>query len=329
MERVKSQLSHAIVTAIPTSHSHHLLLRGVLHELVKWDSRSNQLRERAYEWCSAICKTYPDLEDGKELLFLSLKIGFRGLDFRHPLADITLDHTEHHRRMVDVVFNSGDDEVIADLLQAWGSTGFVIPELLAACARCLIDLWHVPSASQRLRRLVIRSVKFIGFQEFERVGVKEFAELLGRLNIGANDVDHPFQWLEIFVSIVRFPQGRRSLPHSYCKLMVELTIAWPWLSSGLDDYERVMVSLEEEEEWDILEYWAGVVWILRRPKIGEVPEDVERVTLSLFRQRPDAIQKLEQWLRRSTADGSLECVECIQWICERGGLGMAPRQDTL
>ena len=186
----------------------------------------------------------------------------------------------------------------------------------------------LPSASERLRQLDIRSIGLIDFREFERVGVKEFAELLGRLSIGANDMDDPSRWPKILVSIVRFPQGRRSLPHPCWELMMGLAIDRPRSLDDLDDHEQVMVSLEEEQEWDILEYWVGLVWILQRPNIGGVPEDVKRVTLSLFRQRPDAIQKLEQWLRRSTADGSLESVECIQWICERGGLAMTPRQDT-
>ena len=76
-----SQLSHAIVAAIPTSHPHHPLLRGMLIELAKWDNRPNCLRERAYKWCSAICEIYPEPGDGKELLLLSLEIGFRGLNF--------------------------------------------------------------------------------------------------------------------------------------------------------------------------------------------------------------------------------------------------------
>ena len=328
MEQVESQLSHAILTAIPTSHPRHQLLGGVLHKLGQWDSRSNRLRERAYDWCSAICKTHPVLKDQKGLLFLSLKVGFRGLDFQHRVADITFGNTKHNQRMVDIVFNSGEDEVIADLLQALDVNSYEPSKLLSAGARYLIDLCHAPSASERLRRLVIRSVEAIGFQEFERVGVKEFAGLLGRLSIGADDMDYPSRWLGIFVSIVRFPQGRHSLPHPYWDLMVELAIAEPWSLADLDDHEQVMVSLEEEQEWDILEYWVGLVWIKSRPQIDEVPEDVERVTLSLFRQRPDAIQKLEQWLQKSTLGRLLKSIECIQWICERGGLGMAPRQDT-
>ena len=49
---------------------------------------------------------------------------------------------------------------------------------------------------------------------------------------------------------------------------------------------------------DALECWSGFVWLTRCLKIDTIPEDVERTTLSLFRHRPDAVQKLEQLLRR-------------------------------
>ena len=160
----------------------------MLLELAKWDNRSNCLREKAYEWSSAICEIYQDLEDGKDLLFLSMEIGFRGLDFRHRRVDVRLVHTKHHRRMVEIVFNSGDDEVIADFLQAWTSTSHShTPHgSLDACAKYLIGLQHVASASQRLQRLVVRSVELIDFQQFEWIGAEEFAVWLDRLSIGVN-----------------------------------------------------------------------------------------------------------------------------------------------
>lgn len=194
-----SQLSCAIVTAIPASHPCHLFLQGILLELAKWDSRSICLRERAYEWCSTICKIYPDLEGGKELLFLSLEIGFRDLDFQHRTIDMRLVHTEHHQSMVDFVFNSGDDEVIADFLQAWTSTGdsYTSHESLGTCAPYLINLQHVASASERLQRLVKRSVELIDIQEFEQIGVGEFAGLLDHLSTGVNNTISHCKWLQL------------------------------------------------------------------------------------------------------------------------------------
>ena len=83
LEQVISQLSRAIVTAIPASHPRHPLVRTMLLELAKWENRPNCLRELSYKWCSTISKGYQGLEDGEELLFLSLKVGFRGLNVRY------------------------------------------------------------------------------------------------------------------------------------------------------------------------------------------------------------------------------------------------------
>ena len=107
-----------------------------------------------------------------------------------------LVHTKHHQSMVDVVFNSGDNEVIADFLQAWTSTGhsYTSHESLNTCTRYLIGLQDVTSASQRLRRLVKRSVELIDFQRFEQVGGVEFAEFLDRLSTGVNDTGFHGKW---------------------------------------------------------------------------------------------------------------------------------------
>ena len=325
--RVASQLSCAIIAAIPASHPHHSLLQGTLLELAKWNTRPRELRAIAYEWCSVICEEYPDLEDAKELLFLSLKIGFGGLDFESWWTDMEIVHTKHHQRMVDIVFNSEDYEVIGNFLHAWTSHGpsHRPPGSLNMCTKYLIGLQSAVSASRRLRCLVIRSVEFAVIRHSEHVGMDELAGLLDCLNIGIDDLGSWAEWLEFLISAIKSPGERRSLPHQYLGLMVELTVAGLRPSDPIDE-AQVMISLEEEQGWDVLEYWMGVVWAIRRPKIDGVSEDLERVTLSLFRQRPKAVQKLEQWLQRS--DDSLESVECLRWICERAGLGTVLQHDT-
>jgi len=59
-----------------------------------------------------------------------------------------------------------------------------------------------------------------------------------------------------------------------------------------------------------------------------MPEDLERTMLSLFRQRPGAVKKLERWIQRSSMPQAPDSLECLRWICERGGTGAASRQDT-
>ena len=180
----------------------------------------------AYGWCSIICKEYPDLEDGEELLFLSLKIGFRGLDVRYHWTDVRLVHTGYHQRMVEVVFDSGDEKVIADLLHAWTASGssHMPHKSLNTCARYIVGLRHLQSFSSRLQHLVIRSLRLIGFQQFKQVGVEELILLLDRLRVGADDVGVKGEWLELLLSVVQSPEGRRSLPHLYWELLVELEV---------------------------------------------------------------------------------------------------------
>ena len=307
----------------------------MLLELAKWENRPNWLRTMAYKWCSAICEEYQDLEDARELLFLSMKIGFRGLGVRDYFTDAGLVHTKQHRHMADIVFNSGNGEVIADLLQAWtvtynSSNTRELVELVSILPMYLIHLQHEISTSQTLRRLVIRSVEHLGPEQVERVGVEEFAALLDRLDVGVDDTDSPNDWLRLLRHFVRSSQGRHFLPRSYWELMVELSVttSWSWLwDHSIDGDLQVMFSLEEEEKWDTLECWSGFVWLRRLPKIDTISYGLERVTLALFRQRPGAVQKLEQWMRRSHMPDAPECLECLRWICERGGFEVVSPRD--
>ena len=133
--------------------------------------------------------------------------------------------------------------------------------------------------------------------------------LLDCLNIGMDDVDVPGIWLRRIRDAIRSSEGRRSLPRRYLELMVDLAVS---LGRRNDPFSELQIAdtLEEEEEWDVLEYWMGLTWAIQHPMVNGISEDLERVVLSLFRQRPNAVQKLEQWLQRS--DHLSECVECLQ-----------------
>jgi len=307
----------------------------MLFELAKWESRPNCLRAMTYEWCSVICDEYPSLRDGEELLFLSLEIGFRGLDPRYLWKDARPVHSKHYQHMADIVFNRGGDEVIADLLQAWITHSFSQrpPKLLKSWVMHLIRLERAAFTSKRLRRLAIHSVERLGFRPFKQVGVEVFAALLDRLGVGVDDLSDANSrngWLGLLLGVVQFPDGGRFLGYQYWELIPELAATMGWFSYFPAGYEaRIMVSLEEEQEWDMLECWVGFVWLLRRPKIHSMPEDLERVTLLLLRRRSGVAERLERWLQRSPIHDTLECLESLRWICELAGLGATPRQDTL
>ena len=285
----------------------------------------------AYGWCSAIGKEYQGLDDGKELLFLSLKVGFRGLDVRYHWTDTGLVHTKYHQRMGKIVFDSGDVEVVSDLLQAWTTYDYsqTLYKLFDTWPMHLIRLQRTISTSQRLRGFVIRSVECLGPQQVEQVGVEEFAALLDRLGVGVDDMGSENDWVLLLLYVVRSPQGRRSLSYPYWELMMELAIDKPWFRNDPIDYDlEVMLSLEEEGEWDKMECWGGFVWLIRCPKTDTITEDLERLTVSLFRQRPGAVKKLEQLVRRSRMNYAPECLECLQWICEREGLEATSQSHT-
>ena len=94
---------------------------------------------------------------------------------------------------------------------------------------------------------------------------------------------------------------------------------------------RIMVSLEEEEEWDRLECWMGLIWLLLSPTVNSPPEDLERVMLSLLREQPSAGKKIEQWLQHQTAapPHKPKCLEFLWSICEQASLEAASQQGAL
>ena len=293
----------------------------MLLDLVKWERRPSCLTTEAYGWCSVICKNYSNLVDGKNLLFLSLEIGFRQLDPKHPQIPAELTHTKHHRRMADIVFKSGDEEVIADLLHAWTSRSgsHKPPSSLNACARHIVGL---QPSSPRLRRLVIRAVGLIGYQRFTQVGVERFLELLNRLSADIEDMDGDESWATFLLDAIQSSDGIQHLPYPYWELLTELLILEAQRLEAVAWSPCVMASLEDNQEWDQergkLECWMGIVWIAWPPETGSTAEgEVRGATLSLFRQRPGAVQKLEQWVERWSERSGKVVPESFRQACEQ------------
>jgi len=113
-------------------------------------------------------------------------------------------------------------------------------------------------------------------------------------------VDDEFRWGQLLPAAIRSPRGLRCLPYEYWELLAELSISSPKLlwDTGLYD-QHVMKSLEEAGEWDRLQCWFCVVWAswgsgARRPEVA----DLESMAISLFRNQPDAYQKVERWVER-------------------------------
>ena len=303
---ISSEISYAILTTINSpSHPRRWRLTDLLRGLTKWTTHPNYFAMMAYEWCSAICDKYGDLEEGETLLFLSLQIGFRYLDSEQEWEGLMIVHTDHHESMVDIVFGSQQDEIIADFLCAWTSRslGHEPPPSLIMCTKHLVDLRNLDSSSPRLRRLIVRSVRLIGHQGIEEVGIESFIGLLNRLCVCVDDVDSRSEWTGILLDVINSPEGRGRLSHSYWELLLELGPMHHAPPLELPRYHpHIMTSLQAAQEWDKLACWICIVWLEWPLCLDVLSRDLEYAMLLLFHQQPDNITKLEGWMERSGGD---------------------------
>jgi len=300
----------------------------MLADLAAWKQRPGCLATMAYELCSVILENYSSLADGELLLFLSLQIGFRHLDPQNPQIPTELVHTEHHQRMVNAVFGSGDEEVIADLLHAWTShsDSHQPSPLLDVCAEYLVGL---RPSSRRLRRLAIRSTELIDHREFEEIGMRELCRWLDHLHVGVEDMDREDRWVNLLTSIIRHPEGVWGLPHPYWELLVEYSLSGSLQPECIIWDPDIMTNLESDQEWGKLECWVGILWMLWPPETGVTTEaDLGRVSLSLFRQRPGSVWKLGRRLVERWNEERPEGVpESFRRVCDQANLGWRGRLD--
>ena len=303
MGPILDQLSKAVLSSFNGSNTQHEFIPYVLEDLIELETRPQSLTRMTYEWCSIICENRESFEDWERLVLVCLEIGFRHFDSPFPYIAAVFTHTEHHRGLVDVVFKSQESEVVADLLHAW-TAGYAFrehpDELLSSCAGHLVGLHHLVPFSLRLRRLVIRSVEIIGYKGFEGVGVERFIELLDHLHVTAEDMESKSRWVGLFLETFQTPEGAQRLSDQYLELLVELSISISWNWRPPQAYSpQITEFLVEAQEWSKLEYWIGIVWMTWPSRTGgETEEGLDDSTLLLFRQRPGAVPKLEQWMEQ-------------------------------
>ena len=184
-------------------------------------------------------------------------------------------------------------------------------------------------SSQRLRRLVIRAIGSVGYQEFKQAGAEEFFELLNHLHASIEDMDDNKDWATLLLDIIEHSEGIRRLPHSYWRLLVELLFSESQRPRDVSWNPHIITSLEREQEWDKLECWMGVVWMAWPPEGGKTTEeDLERVMRSLSHHRRGAIQSLGEWMERWGGDPNNVAPESFQRTCEQVRL-KATRQNVL
>jgi len=277
----------------------------VLSTLVKWKDRPSSLAKIAYNWCSVIYENHQSLEDWEVLLLLCLEIGFRHLPEKTYYMGDWLIHTEHHHKLVDMVFKSQKVDAITDILCAWtAGSSLLRPEhkqLLDICIGHLASLRKLAPFSPRLQQLVIKFIELIGCKGLEVLGVEGFTGFLDHLHVTAENADSSYKLVKLLLDTLQSPEGVQCLSHRYWELLVELIVDPHRLSLDTTPIydSRIMTCLIDAQEWDKLECWMALVWMVWPPGAGEMTEeDLERPMLLLFRQQPGAAQKLEQWMKR-------------------------------
>ena len=249
-----------------------------------------------------------------------MELGFRHLNPFEWYTPVRLTHTEYHWGLVDIVFKSQKSEAIADFLHALTMESSKRPgEMVNICTGHLAGLHNLVPFSPRLRRLVIHFIEVSYYRPFECAEVEKLIELLDHLLVTADEMGYGFQWASLLLDVIPSSKGAQRLSHWYWESLVELVVSeLGWLGSRLTDIPGLEVtkSLIEAQEWDKLECWVRIGWVLSE-SAGITKEDVEHSTLLLLHQRPGATQRLEQWMEKWSQQHEKTIPESFQQILTR------------
>jgi len=142
-------------------------------------------------------------------------------------------------------------------------------------------------------------------------------------------MDSRSNWANLLLNTLQPSEGAQCLSNWYWELLVELAILVSrWLRSDVVYNPQITAFLTEAQEWSKLECWMGIVWMLWLPRAGSLTEeDLGRTMQLLFRQRPGAAQKLEQWMERWSQKRGKDVPGPFQRICKQAY--EAAQQDAL
>jgi hypothetical protein len=314
-----------ITSALNTPNPQYRLIGYALQHLTKLESEPSRSEKAAYRWCAVIWENRKSCEEWEDLLFLSLKVGFRHHDPQKFRPEVDLTHTQHHQEFADAVFKSGRSEAIEDLLCALVVYDNSEPAVksFSIYKQHIADLHNRVTLpfSLRLRRLVIHSIELIGPRGFEEGMAGSFVGLLNHLHISVEDAGWWYDWTSILVEIIQSAEGVRHLAVHVWDFLTEHTTMYPGSFGGGITYDpHVTDFLLDAQEWEKLECWLGVVWIVWLPEAGDVTEDVESATNLLFRRKPDAVRKLTQWMEQWSRPWGKAIPVSFQAICEQAQL---------
>ena len=309
-------------------------------DLLGWGNKPEYLIPMAYRWCFAISKKirerWGDEHTSEELpcyhygtiLFLSLAIAFRHIGSKRVFLRDRLSRTPHDERMFHIIFTRGDDDAISDALYV----GIVDDKATSSgsCTRRLLKLTERDRPfSPRLRWTILH---FVQERWYSILGeaVLEFVCLLNNLEVSVGEVgDAGRGWVRLLIKVLLTPVGQMRLSSHYWLLLGNLISVFPEACSAVDRQTEVTKSLEETQNWEKLETWMLVVWWSVYRRSDPIPiQDIERATLTLFRQWPSAILKFEGLLENHTQFNSPPLFntykDVLRRICDQARAEQSP-----
>lgn len=215
--------------------------------------------------------------------------------------------------MLEAIFSSHDDEVIADGVCMWvagGSrtlAGSYSPYLAKRAKRD-------KPFSPRLRVMSIYAIERIRYGELG-VSDLETVRLLNHLNVDVGDMGEGHDWPGFLMDVVHSPAGFESLSTHYWYLLYWLSLAWdPPVRFESRDMGLV-TSLEEAEQWEKLEVWVAIAWqsLSHWYLSRALATNIEEATLRLLLRQPSAFPRFEH-LSDSGALRSITSTE-LRRIC--------------
>jgi hypothetical protein len=265
----------------------------------------------AYRWCSAISKKIRERRGDEpasehvsssspfggyaRILSLSLAVGFRHIRYQYS-RPTWLPLTPHDEWMLDTIFTRGDDDAIADAVCVEIVDAFATQ--LGPWLRRLIKLTERDRPfSPRLRWTILHFIQKQGDHELGEAEL-EFVCLLNNLEVSVGEAGDAGQaWMDLLMHVLLTPTGQERLSSHYWLLVGNLVSVVRGTRVFTDGQTETMKSLEEAQHWEKLETWMLVVWWSTYFDLPAPIQDIERATLTLFRQRPSAIPRFEGLLK--------------------------------
>lgn len=323
--QVLNDVSRAMIFALRNPHPQRRIIMGVLRNLTRLENRPSWLAKMTYGWCAVIWENRQGWDDWEKLLLLSLEVGFRHLASSDTWNFTDFVHTEYHQELVDTVLRSNEGEAVTDLVYASCAVDQTLRLPLGICTTYITKLCgnEIGPFSPRLRRVFAFCVGTISSAAVEEVGQEKFTELLNCLHLEVEDLEDLVMWTDILLKIIQSPMGIQHLDVQSWELLVEAAIRGSFVGIAYNtwtpDATASLTSLlESQGQWEKLECWMGVIWIVSPPEPDGMSEDFERAMASLFRQRPGAVRKLARWMERWSKEWYEDIPESFHQMCRRG-----------